>query len=160
MYPTHSVVPFGGCDYWGTWFIEECEREGLFGATARHLVTLERYTIGTKIFLEDSPYFHQSRTKHRICGPYEVVQAEPLPDGCVPVLADSGATVVFRDQHPENGPWANHSRVQRVANGVNLRYRQMASSFGFFPFRFRIRRLPNRHPRLEPHSSVDCRFGW
>ena len=160
MFPTHSVIHFGGFDYWGTWFIDECEREELFGATQRHLLTLEGYDIGTQIYLEDNPYFHQTGTKHRICGPYEVVPADPLPEGAVPIVKRAGRTVVYKDPAPERGPWKDRSRVERTAHGVRLRYRQLASQFSYFPYRFRIRRLPNRHPTLQPHAPHNCRFGW
>jgi hypothetical protein len=59
-----SVVHREGCDYWRTWFLEECESIHLFGINRKHLplVTMSSpdfssYQEGTEVFLEDAPYF-------------------------------------------------------------------------------------------------------
>ncbi len=83
-YVNHS----GGYDYWRTWFIEECDASQLFGVTKKHLglitldgVGLPSYRVGTRLSLEDAPYFRGSKTHHRICGPYEVFALQQLPEG-------------------------------------------------------------------------------
>jgi hypothetical protein len=160
-YPqSHSVVHFGGHDYWRTWFIEECEREQLFGLTERHLLSVEKqYTVGTKVFLEDAPFYHHSESKHRICGPYDVFEADPLPPDSTAVYSDKGRTLVYLHHHPERGPWLDQSTVHRRVEGVRLTFRKIASEFGYFPYRFRIRRSRTFKIQLFPHTG-DCKFGW
>jgi hypothetical protein len=53
-----SVVNREGRDYWRTWFIDECERSGMFGLTVGHLplvrlkgVGVVPYHVGTLLYL-------------------------------------------------------------------------------------------------------------
>jgi hypothetical protein len=41
-----SVVHRDGRDYWRTWFLDECEREGLFGLTVGHLPLIRKKGVG------------------------------------------------------------------------------------------------------------------
>ena len=91
------VVHHAGHDYWRTWFLEECEAHHLFGINEKHLPLLtnagfKSYRPGTRVFLDDAPYFRATRTHHRVCGPYEVVPATIPPDaerpGWIPFLHD------------------------------------------------------------------------
>lgn len=83
-----EVTLFRGLDCRRTWFFEECETSGFFGINEKHCNLIRfsskgvpPYQIGTEIWLEDAPVFPASEKRfHRVCGPYEVVSATPLPD--------------------------------------------------------------------------------
>jgi hypothetical protein len=156
-----SVIHRGGHDYRRTWFLEECEAHNLFGINEKHLPLLthsgpgfEAYRPGTKVFLEDAPYFRALHTHHRVCGPYEVVAAN-LPPEAEPVYEVDGAVIVYREAHPERGPWLDHSSVRRQADGVNMRFRQIAREFHFFPFPFAIRHAAEFGIRHVAHQSEE-----
>jgi hypothetical protein len=158
-----SVVHQNGCDYWRTWFLEECESSGLFGLTHRHLglVTLsapgiESYRIGTKLYLEDAPFFRGSRTHHRVCGPYEVYSLENLLPDAEPAHIINDKVIVFKQNHPERGPWLNDNSVTRTIDGIRIRFRKIADDYNYFPYRFAIRRSNNFKIRLAPHEETDC----
>ena len=99
-----SVVHRSACDYWRTWFLEECESAQLFGLTKGHLPLVAKagigvvpYHPGTRVFLEDAPWFpHSGRRMHRVCGPYEVRVIDRLPELCTrhtrPTAASSYTT--------------------------------------------------------------------
>jgi len=157
-----SVAHRGGCDYWRTWFIEECEESHLFGVTQKHLgliklsgVGLPAYNIDTRIFLEDAPYFRGSKTSHRICGPYEVYSLDKLPSGAEPIYIVDEKVIVFKAAHPEKGPWLNRSRV-RYIEGIRVKFRQIADQYDYFPYRFAIRRTSKYSIRLLEHEGPDC----
>jgi hypothetical protein len=155
-----SVVHRQGCDYWRTCFLEECEKSQLFGITEKHLDLIRlsgpdcpAYRVGTRLFLEDAPYFRASKIDHRVCGPYEVYSA-PLPDGASPIYKDSGGNViVYKDAHPELGPWFDRSSVNRVTDGIRLHFPQIAGEFGFYPYRFGIRRSSRFTVELVRHET-------
>jgi len=90
---------------------------------------------------------------HRVCGPYEVTRADPMPTGAIPVYKASGKTIVYLDPEPKLGPWLNRSRVERSVDGEKLLFRQMASEFDFFPYRFRIRRSLDWRVEVLTHYS-------
>jgi hypothetical protein len=153
------VVHRAGHDYWRTWFLEECEASGLFGINEKHLPLLTHsgpgitpYRPGTRVFLDDAPYIREVRTHHRVCGPYEVIPAV-LPADAEPIYEVDGAVIVYREAHPERGPWLDRSSVRREADGVNFRFRQIAREFNFFPFRFAIRRAKGFKPNHVVHQS-------
>lgn len=154
-----SVVHRHGSDYWRTWFLFECQREGTFGLTKGHLPLVCRsgidvipYHIGTRLYLEDAPYFPGTQKKcHRVAGPYEVAAAGDLGADVEVVHWDRGIPIVWYDSHPERGPWLNRSRVTRTIDGVPVTFRQMASSFGYFPYRFRIKRAPKYRIEIYEH---------
>ncbi|MBA3572307.1 MAG: hypothetical protein H0W34_10115 [Pyrinomonadaceae bacterium] len=158
-----SVIHRDGCDYWRTWFLQECEHEGLFGLTIGHLplvrtkgVGVIPYHAGTLVYLEDAPYFHATEKKrHRVVGPYEVVTAGQLPEDANVVHHDHGRPIVWHEPHPEQGPWLNRSNVKRTIDGVVITFRQMAGTFGYFPYRFRIKRAPGWKSTTYEHY-VGC----
>lgn len=139
-----SVVTRCGCDYWRTWFLEECESNGLFGLTARHLPLVitdgygfRSYAKGTEIYLEDAPYFKKTKTHHRVCGPYVVVPSMLPPHGEVTHQKD-GEIIIYKEKWPAKGPWMDRSYVRRVVDGEDIKFKQIASEFSFFPYRFSI----------------------
>jgi hypothetical protein len=139
------------CEVWRTWFLDECEQSRLFGLTAGHLklVSLsgdrvEPYHHGTRIYLEDAPWFpHSGRRKHRLCGPYVVEATVELPPDSEPVHTYRGRVIVYHDRHAERGPWHNRSAIRRTIDGESVSFRQMAGQFDYFPYRFRIVPAPN-----------------
>lgn len=141
-----SVVTRGGKDYWRTWFIDECERHGLFGLTEKHLPLVmtdgpgfHAYREGTEIYLDDAPYFKKTKTHHRVCGPYTVIPSA-LPEFAEEIHAMNGKTIIYKDKTPSKGPWLDKSYVRRIADGVDMKYKQLASEFSFFPYRFSIKK--------------------
>ena len=158
-----SVVHHSGHDYWRTWFIDECEEAGLFGAMQKHLGLIRLagpgvrpYQVGTQVYLEDAPWFHHlGMPDHRVLGPYVVVAADPLPLGATPVHSIDGATIAYLEAIPSSGPWFNRT-VTRFVDGQRLHYRQTAGQFDFYPFRFRIKRAPRHTVTLMPHLQSDC----
>ena len=155
-----SVTHRNGRDYWRTWFIEECDESQLFGATESHLPLITHYgsgvvpyAVGTELYLEDAPYFRASKRHHRVCGPYRVFSPDPLPPGAVRVFPEDGPVVVFKEPHPEQGPWLDRSSVRRQIEGLDVRFQQIAKRFAFFPFRFAIRHAPNFKVQLPPHQE-------
>jgi hypothetical protein len=81
------------------------------------------------------PSLHQ-----RICGPYEVFSLSTIPHGAVPIHLDGKKVIVFREAHPECGLWFDRSSVERTIDGCPVKFRQIASEYDFFPFRFAIHR--------------------
>lgn len=157
-----SVVHRDACDYWRTWFFEECESSQLFGVTEKHLPLITRYgkgvipyRKGTRVFLEDAPCFRGSKTHHRVCGPYEVFSPPTLPPGAERVFPKEGPIIVYKAIQPERGPWLDRSSVKRKIDGIEVRFQQIARRFAFFPFRFAIRRAPNYRSRHIAHAK-DC----
>jgi len=139
-----SVVTRGGCDYWRTWFLEECEKYGKFGLTEKHLplVTTDghgfhSYDVGTEIYLEDAPYFKKTKIDHRVCGPYSVISSI-LPAKAEIIHKNHGKIIIYKEKFPSEGPWFDRTYVRRIADGVDMKYKQLASEFGFFPYRFSV----------------------
>jgi hypothetical protein len=155
-----SVIHRQGHDYWRTWFLDECEQARLFGLNQKHLglvrlpgKSIVPYQAGTRLYLEDAPWFpHTGELTHRVCGPYEVEPTSPLPQGAVPVHRAGDAIIVYKEAHPERGPWRDGSRLRRV-DGQALRYRQLASEYNFFPFRFRIVPASDWRAEQVPHPA-------
>jgi hypothetical protein len=160
-----SVNQFEGKDCWRTWFLLECEEHRLFGATQKHLALITRYghgiepyRAGTKLFLEDAPYFHQAQDYHRVCGPYEVFSISQLPDDSERYFPKEGDVIVYKEAHPERGPWLDRALNRRI-EGIDVRHRQMASKFGYFPYRFSIKRAKDWKVRRfkHVHGCVLCK---
>ena len=158
-----SVNTLDGMDCWRTWFFEECEEAKIFGMTKRHLPLITKYgygvvpyTVSTKVLLEDAPYFNATKTHHRVCGPYEVYAFSELPDDAKPIFPKEGPILVYEDAHPDRGPWLDGSKKRKI-DGIEVRFRQMASKFKFFPFRFGILRAKGWKTRLVRHVE-DCRL--
>ena len=168
-----SVIHHEGHDYWRTWFLEECETARIFGVTEKHVRLLTAspdlggYLVGTEIFLEDAPFYHQAtRTYHRVCGPYQVL-ATDLPPHAIPVHEVDGEVIVYEEPHPERGPWLDRSRVKRRAEGITMTFRQVAREFEYYPYRFRIRRSSKYKTTLVRHKegcwlcrNVRARRSW
>jgi len=105
---------------------------------------IEPYHPGTRIYLEDAPWFpHSNCQVHRVCGPYVVEATALLPSDCEPVYYFHGKVIIYRDNRPSRGPWHNKARVRRTVDGQELEFRQMAGRFDYFPYRFRIVRSPH-----------------
>ncbi|MCJ7600764.1 MAG: hypothetical protein MUO63_04575 [Desulfobulbaceae bacterium] len=154
-----SVVSRGGRDYWRTWFLEECEKHGMFGLTEKHLSLatadgqgFQSYREGTEICLEDAPYFRKTKTYHRVCGPYNVIPSI-LPIQAEAVHKINGKIIIYKEKSPSNGPWLDRSYVRRIVDGVELKYKQLASEFGFFPYRFSIKKASKYKVHLVRHES-------
>ena len=156
-----SVNQFDNMDCWRTWFFEECEEHQLFGLTEKHLPLITKYghgvvpyKVGTNVLLEDAPLFHESKTQHRVCGPYEVYPFSVLPDGAEPIFPKKGEgeVLIYKEVYPENGPWINRS-VHRKIEGRNCRFQQMASKFSYFPYRFGIRHTKLWKVKLVKHGD-------
>jgi hypothetical protein len=154
-----SVIVNEGKDYWRTWFIEECERNRVFGLTRQHLPLIIvqgcEYSVGREIFLEDAPYFKQTQTHHRVCGPYIVVASKPRRPHKV-ILEKSGEIIVYKVKKPEDGPWHDGSVQRPVGNGVILRYQQNASRYAHFPYRFKIRKAEDYKVQYIRHLGREC----
>ena len=161
-----SVIHMNGFDYWRTWFIQECDKSKFFGVTQINLTHLTSnrdgrlpYHVGTHIFLIDEPYFRATKNRHRICGPYEVVAIdENLPQDAELIHIVDNKIIVFKEAHPENGPWKNRRHVREIA-GKNFGFDQIADEYNFFPYRFSIRRAPKfRQPCeiVRHQKNVKC----
>ncbi len=160
-----SVNQYRGCDCWRTWFIEECESAQLFGVTKRHLglitlegVGIESYRVGTRVYLEDAPFFRGSRTHHRVCGPYEVFSLPALPDGGKSIHIIKDKIIVFEVAHPARGPWLNRKNVIRNIEDIKVKFNQIANRFDYFPYRFAIRRASKFHIQRIAHTEKACTF--
>ena len=142
-----EVKQFRGRDCWRTWFFDECEQSRLFGVNQKHLGLLRvaghgvmPYRVGTRVYLEDAPVFPASQKQfHRVCGPYEVQALGNLPEGATIVHSYDGKSIVYLDPHPERGPWGNGTRVRRNVCGLDLKFRQTAKEFNYYPYRFSFR---------------------
>jgi len=148
-----------GPDCWRTWFLEECEANNLFGVTSKYLKlltlaapTVSPYHAGTQIFLEDAPYFHQSRNSHKLCGPYTVLATKGLTEGSTAEHVVGGDIIVYREARPELGPWLDRS-VSREIEGLRVRFRQMATRYQFYPYRFSIRQGRNFRVEFIQHLA-------
>lgn len=158
-----EVIQFRHHDCWRTWFFEECETFGLFGINEKHLglvrltgIGIHPYHLGTEVFLEDAPVFHASSDRfHRVCGPYEVTSAEPLPLGAVVVHTLAGVPIVYKELRPQDGPWLDGTKHRKGVCGLDFKHRQIAKQFNFFPYRFRIRRTP-RWQEISVFHSRTC----
>jgi hypothetical protein len=161
-----EIIQYRGHDCWRTWFFEECEASGLFGINEKHLglVSLtgkgvHPYRPGTEVYLEDAPVFPASSERfHRVCGPYKVTSAEPLPAGAVVVYQVADVPIVYREVHPELGPWSNRTKRRSAVCGLDLKHPQMAKQFNFYPYRFCIRRSPRWTEKVVSHSR-SCPLG-
>lgn len=148
-------------DCWRTWFLPECEQLKLFGVTEKYLCMISgehpacRYKIGTLIYLEDAPYFHKIGNHHRIRGPYKVVASHPSEKHKV-IVKHNGAIIVYQDLNPSIGPWRDGYSVKRVIEGAEVTYRQIASEFNYFPFRFSIEPATNFTTDYVEHSHHKC----
>jgi hypothetical protein len=157
-----EVVQYRAHDCWQTWFFEECESSGLFGINEKHLglVSLagkgvQPYRLGTEVYLEDAPVFPASSERfHRVCGPYEVTSAEPLPSGAVVVHQVAGTPILYREQRPELGPWGDGTKRRAGVCGLDLKHRQIAKQFNYYPYRFRIRRSPRWAETIVTHTRM------
>lgn len=157
-----SVIHRAGRDYWRTWFFEECEAAGLFGINERHLPLLtasgqgfSAYRVGTEVFLEDAPYFKATKTHHRICGPYNVVAAHLTP-GATKLYSADGQVIIYKEPNPQEGPWIDKSRITRVIDGVKVSFPQIAGEFGYYPYRFAIKRSSMFKIEAVPHVETEC----
>jgi len=156
-----SVNQFEGKDCWRIWFFLECEEHQLFGATEKHLPLITKpchgfvpYKPGPKVLLEDAPYYHQAKDFHRVCGPYEVFVLPLLPEGAERTFPKVGEVIVYKEAHPESGPWLDRS-VKRRIDDIDVRYRQMAGKFDYYPYRFAIRHARDWKTRHVKHVR-DC----
>lgn len=158
-----EVILFRGYDCWRTWFFEECETSGLFGVNEKHCALIRRsaksvgpYKVGRELYLEDAPVFEKSGNRfHRVCGPYEVVPANLLPEGAVVVHEYEGISILYLEAHPERGPWSNRTKHRSGVCGLTFKHRQTAREFNFYPFRFCIKRSP-RWRELKVTHSTSC----
>jgi len=149
-----SVVTRKGIDYWRTWFIEECEESELFGLNEKHLPLVTKdipglqkaYREGTEIFLEDAPFFKTTKTHHRVCGPY-LIKASIVHPSLKIIREINGKAIIFKEKEPSKGPWFDKAYVCRLVDGVELKYKQFAKEFSFFPYRFSI----HKSPRFKVH---------
>ncbi len=156
-----SVVTRNGRDYWRTWFLEECEKYGMFGLTEKHLplVTTDGYGFhsygeGTEIYLEDAPFFRKTKKHHRVCGPFLVVPSALSPQAEI-IHEKNGKAIIYKEKSPSQGPWLDRSHVRRIVDGVEMKFKQMASEFSFFPYRFSIKKSPKFKIHLVKHER-DC----
>lgn len=157
-----SVINRAGRDYWRTWFLEECESAGLFGVNEKYLPLLKAsgpgfsaYRVGTEIFLEDAPYFKATKTDHRVCGPYKIVAAQ-ITLGAKPVYIVDDNVIIYQELHPEYGPWLDRLRVTRHIDGIKVSFRHIAKEFGYYPYRFAIKRSKKFRVELIPHEDSEC----
>jgi hypothetical protein len=157
-----SVINRAGSDYWRTWFFEECESAGLFGINEKHLPLIKAsgpgfsaYRVGTEIFLEDAPYFKASKTHHRVCGPYHVVTAKVTAESKTVYVVDE-AVIIYQEAHPENGPWLDRSRVTRIIEGIKVSFPHIAKEYGYYPYRFAIKRSKKFKIEHIPHEEGNC----
>ena len=162
-----EVIHYKGLDYWRTWFFEECEATGLFGVTKNHLGLLrssdplsrppiQSYHPGTLLFLEDAPWYKRlHQPSHRVLGPYEVTAIDVLPADAEVVHEITGKAVVYKEPHPETGPWLKR-KVTRTIAGKVVKYNQTPDLYEFYPFRFRIRRARNWNEAFEPCVGATC----
>ena len=147
------VNKYNGCDCWRTWFFKECERYQLFGVTAGNLSRIKKYKIGTLIYLEDAPYYKTN--KHRICGPYKVVEANPVYAHEIE-KEDNGKIIIYKDNNPKkNGPWFDKQNVTRFIKSRKFTYKQEASEHEFFPYRFSIKPHDSEFTYVQ-HRSSHC----
>lgn len=158
-----SVAVRNGCDYWRTWFLEECEESQRFGLTEKHLGLITKfgedivpYKVGTLVYFEDAPYFKAEKKHHRIVGPYEVFAPENLPPGVFRVFPKEGPLLVWKEPHPEAGPWLDRASVSRTIDGTKVRFSQTASRFGHFPYRFAIRQTKGWKVEYVAHEERGC----
>lgn len=158
-----SLTRHGGFDYWRTWYLDECEAANLLGVTEEHLSLITEpfagiapYRPGTEVYLEDAPWFsHSGGRDHRICGPYVIKTLNLLPEYAEPVHVVDSQIIVYRDLHPERGPWHNRSKTERLVDGEIVILRQLAGQFDHFPYRMKIVRSPRWHVELVRHAD-DC----
>ncbi len=155
-----EVTLFRGRDCWRTWFFEECEASGLFGVNEKYCAFVrgakggDPYKIRTVVYLEDAPVFPAAdRRFHRVCGPYEVVSVPSLPDDAVVVHEYKGVSILYLEAHPERGPWGNGTKHRVGVCGLNLKHRQTAREFNFYPFCFCIKRSPRWQELVVTHST-------
>lgn len=156
-----EVILFRGYDCWRTWFFEECETSGLFGVNEKHCALIRNnaksvgpYKVGREVYLEDAPVIQKSDKRfHRVCGPYEVVPANLLPEGAAVVHEYDGVPILYLEAHPERGPWGNGTKHRLGVCGLNFKHPQTARQFNFYPFRFRIKRSPRWQELKIMHSS-------
>jgi hypothetical protein len=151
-----SVFQYDKKDCWRTWFLEECEKAGMVGITTEQLKYIQAvpYQPGTMVYLEDAPYFLEHKIHHRICGPYQVVATTQMPRDGKSVHVHDNKIVVFKADRPESGPWLNRIR-DRVIEGDSFHIKQTASSYDYFPLRFRIKPLNHYKVRLITHE-LNC----
>ncbi|SRR6266446_1916342 len=151
-----SVYQYDNKDCWRTCFLEECEAAGLYGVTKGHLnyIKAAPYQSGTIIYLEDSPYFHEHKIHHRVCGPYQVAATTHLPKDGKSVYVHNNQVIVYEEHRPRSGPWLNRTMV-RVIEGTPIHIKQMASSYEYFPLRFRIKPLNHYKIQFITHE-VNC----
>jgi hypothetical protein len=155
------VVQFRKRDCWRTWFFEECESSGLFGVNQKHLglirltgIGIIPYHVGTEIYLEDAPVFPASVHRfHRVCGPYEVISAVPIPEEAVIEYSNLGNPILFLDTHPDRGPWGNGTKRRPNVCGLDLSYPQLAREFNYYPYRFRFKRSRHWKELCIMHSA-------
>ena len=142
-------------DVWTTWFIEECERECLFGLNRPLLDRLYTYRLGAEVYLEDAPLFGIKGQRHRICGPYKVAEAIlPSPDVQISWRdLRTGLPLVYREPEPQRGPWFGPRKVTRNIYGEEIRFDQLAHLYNFFPYRFRIVYADGWHEEVHPHRT-------
>jgi len=157
-----SVIHRAGRDYWQTWFLEECESASLFGINEKHLPLIRvsgtgfsAYGIGTQIYLEDAPYFKATGKTHRICGPYNIIEAQITP-GATPVYTVDDKVLIYKEPYPERGPWLDQSCMTRIIDNLKVSFPQTASDYGYYPYRFAIKRSKKFRIELVTHKEVEC----
>src|SRR5438552_2764060 len=106
-----EVVQHRSRDCWRTWYMDECENAKLFGVAEKHSTRLKKleYRQGIEIFLEDAPFSRQVGSHHRVCGPYSLL-VPTVPAGAINEITETGVCIIYREKHPERGPWFD-SRV-------------------------------------------------
>jgi hypothetical protein len=154
-----SVVTQKGKDYWRTWFLDECEESELFGLNEKHLPLVTKnipgiqvaYKEGTEIYLEDAPYFNKVKTHHRICGPYFIKESKVSTEAKI-IHEVNGKVIIYKEIRPSAGPWLDKSYIRRIVDGVELKYKQLAREFSYFPYRFSIKKSPKYKVQHVKHE--------
>lgn len=142
-----SVITQKGKDYWRTWFLDECEENQLVGLNEKHLPLVVKdipgiqkaYREGAEIYLEGAPYFNKTKTHHRICGPYLVKESVVDPEDQT-IHQVNGKVIIYKAKAPSNGPWHDKSYARRIVDGVDIKFKQIAREFSWFPYRFSIKK--------------------
>ena len=62
-----------------------------------------------------------------------------LPKDARPLPTVYNKVIVYEETHPENGPWRDRL-IQRTINDTIVDVLQSASTYGWYPYRFGIRR--------------------
>lgn len=159
-YPKEATVKtYKNIECWRTWFLEVCDQNHLFGVTEKYIPLINTegfkpYRIGTLIYLEDAPYFMKTK-RHKICGPYQVIESHPQGEYNI-VRQERGKIIIYEELSPSKGPWLNNNSVTKTIEGMEYKFKQLASEFNFYPYRFAIKRSKSYEVLTIPHSSYSC----